>query len=311
MCLEAVVGKYAGLGKAIHAFGDLHHDHVVVDEGGKSILFDYIAWDPFDGDPHVLVLRHGGAEIKIFDVYVHVFCVGGGDDAVEMEFDGGKVGSGSGDFAGVDNFVAANGESDSVHVGFVWLKGCHDAEVGGNSALGFFGMFNETHGVGPRGGVGEATLGEAANFEGGAVDPFEGVGSLEKCWVFEDGAGVGVNDGEGEVLEGWVVGVKGNGLGVGWKVVVLCVDVESGVGRKGAGADDTVCSMERKATGSRACAVGIWWRECRMWRIGERNHRIGGKNRCWRGLVGCGGEFGCFAGLSTALAGVAGGLEVC
>ena len=175
MCLEAVVGEYAGLGKAIHAFGDLHHDHVVVDEGGKSILFDYIAGDPFDGDPHVLVLRHGGVEIKFFNVYVHVFCVGGGDDAVEMEFDGGKVGSGSGDFAGVDDFVAADGESDSVLVGFVWLKGCDDAEVGGNSALGFFGMFNETHGVGPRGGVGEAPLGEAANFEGGAVDPFEGV----------------------------------------------------------------------------------------------------------------------------------------
>ena len=48
-----------------------------------------------------------------------------------------------------------------------------------------------------------------------------------------------------------------------------------------------------------------------MWRFGDRKHRIGGKNRCWRGLVGCGGEFGCFAGLSTALAGVAGGLEVC
>jgi hypothetical protein len=102
-----------------------------------------------------------------------------GDDAVEVELDGGEIGGGSGDFADVDDFIAADGESNAIHVGFVGFEGGYDAEIGGNAALWFVGVFYEPHGVGSGGGVREATLSEAANFEGGAVYPFDGVGSLE------------------------------------------------------------------------------------------------------------------------------------
>ena len=142
-------------------------------------MFHDVWWDPLDGDPHVLELHHWGAEVKVFNVYVHVFRAGGGDDAVEVEFYSWEIGGGSGDFAYGDEFVAADGESDAIHVGFVGFEGCDDAEIGGNTARWLVGVSDEPHGVGSGGGVREATLSEAANFEGGSVHPFDGVCSLE------------------------------------------------------------------------------------------------------------------------------------
>jgi hypothetical protein len=124
-----------------------------------------------------------------------------------VEFYSWEIGGGSGDFADVDNFIATDCESNAIHVGFVGFEGCYDAEIGGNTARWLVGVSDEPHGVGAGGGVREATLREATNFEGGSVHPFDGVGSLEECWVFEDGAGVGIDDGEGEVLDRWVRGV--------------------------------------------------------------------------------------------------------
>ena len=56
-------------------------------------------------------------------------------------------------------------------------------------------------------------MGEAADFEGRAVFPFRAIGAVKEGWIFENGAGVGVDDGEGVVGDDGVVGVV-NGASV-------------------------------------------------------------------------------------------------
>ena len=125
-----------------------------------------------------------------------------------MSFDGGEVGSGSGDFAVINDFAAAYGEADAIHLGLVEFESGDDAEVSGHAIEWLVGVLDEVHGVGPRSGVGETTLGEATNFEGGAVLPFGAVGSAKECGVFEGGAGCGVDYVESRVVgHDGVVGV--------------------------------------------------------------------------------------------------------
>ena len=301
--LEAVVCKDAGLGKAVHAFADLNHDLVVVDEVGEFVLFHDVGGDVLHWDPHVLVLFHGRAEVEVFDVDGHVAGAGSRDDAVEMEFDGGEVGSGSRDLAVVDDFVAADGESDAVRVGLVGFEFGDDAKVGGDAIEGFVGVLDEVHGVGTGERSGEEALGEAADFEGGSVHPFGAVGALEEVGVFEDGAGVGVDDGEGEVGDDGVVG-EADSAGVVEGVWLGGVgDNQLWVGRENSGFDDAVGARARAreiaGCGPGGMRIGVAeeggrWR----WRLG----RVGASER--------GEGFGLFAGLAAALAGIAGGVLV-
>ena len=145
MFLEAVVGENAGLRKAVHAFANLDHYHVVVDEVGKCILLHDVVGNILHGDPHVFVLFHGCAEIEVLDVDGHVASAGSGDDTVEMEFDGGEIGGGSRDFAVVDDLVAADGKSDAVHVGFVGFECSDDAKVRRDAIIWFVSVLDEMH----------------------------------------------------------------------------------------------------------------------------------------------------------------------
>ena len=56
-------------------------------------------------------------------------------------------------------------------------------------------------------------MGESADFEGRAVFPLGSVGAAKEGGVFENDAGVGIDDGEREVCDDGVVGV-GNGSSV-------------------------------------------------------------------------------------------------
>ena len=89
---KALIGEDAGLRKAVHAFADFGHDVVVVDEGSQLVLLHDVRWDIFDRDADVFVLCHWCAEVEVFYVNGHVFCVGCGDDTVDEEFDGSEVG---------------------------------------------------------------------------------------------------------------------------------------------------------------------------------------------------------------------------
>ena len=57
-------------------------------------------------------------------------------------------------------------------------------------------------------------MGETPNFKGGAVFPFGAIWSAEQGWVFENGAGGGVDDGEDVLWDDGVVGVADD-AGVG------------------------------------------------------------------------------------------------
>lgn len=236
-----------------------------------------------------------------------------------MELDSGEICGGGGDFAKVDDFVAAGGEADSVHVGFVGFECCDDAEVGGDAIVRLVGVGNEVHGVGAGGGVGKAALSESSDFEGGTVLPFGCIGSAKKGGVFENGAGGGVDDREGVVMDGGGSGV-GNRFADGVDGVFVGVDVERCVGGDVGGGDNAVGSVAGETPG---CGAGGM---CVGWVDGDGGSRLRGRDgysRLWwksggsrgwwwrddgSGCLGC--EFGGFALLAAALAGVASGVGV-
>ena len=83
---------------------------------------------------HILVPLHRGVEIEILDVHCHVSGVRGGDDAIEVAFDCGEVGSGRADWARVVDEISSSGASYSSRVGFVWFVGGDYAKVCGFAA---------------------------------------------------------------------------------------------------------------------------------------------------------------------------------
>jgi hypothetical protein len=175
-----------------------------------------------------------------------------------MEFDGGEICGGGRNFSEVDYFVAAGSESDAIHVGLVGFEGCDDSEVGGDAIVGFSGVGNEVNGVGAGGGVGKAALSESSDFEGGTVLPFGCIGSAKKGGVFENGAGVGVDDREGVVVGGGVSGV-GNRFADDVDGVFVGVDLERCVGDDVGGGDNAVGSVsgETSSGGAGGTSKGV------------------------------------------------------
>jgi hypothetical protein len=142
---KLVIGKAASLRKTIHAFLDLHIEETIVDEGCQVVFDHDFGGDVLDSNAHVgiLVGGHWGVEVEIGDVPIHVACSGGGDDTVEVAFDGGEVGSLGADFTGVDDVVATNGDTDSAWVGFFGAPGTDNAGIGGGVASGDSGVWDE------------------------------------------------------------------------------------------------------------------------------------------------------------------------
>ena len=138
-------GCRLGEGRTFLAYFD--HHLVVVDEASEVVLFHDVCRNVFHGNPHVLVFLHLSAEVEVLDIYRHVSSARSGEDAVEMEFDGRRIGGWSGNFAVVDDLVAADGESDAVHVDFVGLEGGDNTKVSGNAIVGFVGVLDEVDGV--------------------------------------------------------------------------------------------------------------------------------------------------------------------
>ena len=100
-------------------------------------------------------------------------------------------------------------------------------------------------------------MGEAAAFEGRAVFPFGAIGAAKEGWIFENGAGVGVDDGEGVVGDDGVVGVV-NGASVVEGVGLVGVVNNQLWGRRSiGGGDDAVCSWAREVAGFGAGEWGL------------------------------------------------------
>ncbi len=57
----------------------------------ESVFIDDALGERFQFHSEVLVLVHGSHEVEVLDVDGHELQIGGGDDAVEHEFDGKEV----------------------------------------------------------------------------------------------------------------------------------------------------------------------------------------------------------------------------
>lgn len=76
--------------------------------------------DIFHRDTHVFESSHGVVQIKINNIEGGEFCVGGGDNAVYQDLDGGEIRGRSTDIAGVLYAVSTYGKADSF--GFLFVR---------------------------------------------------------------------------------------------------------------------------------------------------------------------------------------------
>ena len=149
------------------------------------VLFDDLLWKDADREAHVLVARHRGVEIEVFDIRAHETGVGSGNDAVEEDFGSSHVGGRCADIAGVVDEVAADGEADSVRFGLLRANGGNNSSVGDLAVRRYLFTLDEVNCVRNGGHTSADTLDQATNFVGKAMDPFVFGGALRELAVFE------------------------------------------------------------------------------------------------------------------------------
>ncbi len=89
---EEVLNNNAGLREAIHpALHFAENLAICIRFVTESIFIDDVLGEQFQFHSEVLVPVHGNHEVEVLDVDDHELCIGGGDDAVEHEFDGKEV----------------------------------------------------------------------------------------------------------------------------------------------------------------------------------------------------------------------------
>jgi hypothetical protein len=89
---EEVLSNNASLREAVHPASHFEENvaiciHFVM----ESVFIDDVLGEQFQFHSKVLVTFHGSHEVEVLDVNGHELCIGGGDDAVEHEFDGEEV----------------------------------------------------------------------------------------------------------------------------------------------------------------------------------------------------------------------------
>ena len=116
---EEFVGNDPGLRESVHAFSDLHVEVAMVDFGSQVVCLHEIFWDKAGWYSHIFISVHRCFQVEILNVGAAVFGTRRGKDTVPKDFAGDHIGSPSGDFARVSYQIAANGDADSVGVGFL------------------------------------------------------------------------------------------------------------------------------------------------------------------------------------------------
>ena len=82
---ESIIGKAAGLGKAVHCIANFGIDMAIVDEGPEVVLVHDGFGDHMDWNPDVFVAGHGMVEVEVFEINGHETSKGGGEDLVEND----------------------------------------------------------------------------------------------------------------------------------------------------------------------------------------------------------------------------------
>jgi hypothetical protein len=159
------------------------------------IVVNYGLWKGRDGDAFVFFVGHWGAEIEVFAVKSCKPGTGGGDDTVEQNIDGGKVGSRGADFPGVVDKVASNGESYTSCFRFVRSICGYRSCIGGISPRLELVVAEVAHDVSACRYMRLKPFGEATELIGYAVEPFIGVGTPDELGMFKQCAGGSIDDG--------------------------------------------------------------------------------------------------------------------
>jgi hypothetical protein len=84
---------YPRLGKAVHAFFEFHSKRTIQGGNVKNfVVCNDILRHVGELQTHVFVSCHWSVEVEIFDIHCEEFCSGCGDDAIDEQFHGDKVG---------------------------------------------------------------------------------------------------------------------------------------------------------------------------------------------------------------------------
>lgn len=210
-----IIGNAAGLGKAIHAFVDLHIDIAIANKGTKVVLVKNGLGDEGYWDHHVLWAGEDGVQVEVLDVHAHEHGVGSGDNAVENEFGCGETSRLGTDISWVVDEVATNSPADPAWLSFLGSVGNDVPEVSSLAALWDLVVSDELDGVGA-GGLFVAIC-KAARFFSTRFFPEFAIGATEEFGVFHFASCVGVDGFERmarvrvDEFEG--VGVQGKGSG--------------------------------------------------------------------------------------------------
>ena len=177
--------------------------------------------DGFYGDAHVLISGHGCAQVEVFQIACHVSGARGGQDTIDVHFDGRHIRGLGGCCVWIVDFVAADCPPDTSWFWFFGSVGTDDAQVCSFAVLGHVTWVNEEDCVGAVGHfrVWTESLCQAADFIGIGVDPFVAVTTLAQFKMFGHVASIRI---EGGAVEG--------GFIFGGKVIGGCLVFGLGVG---------------------------------------------------------------------------------
>ena len=175
------IGDGDGFFETRCAFTDLHIDPAVgADEATQVVLFNDLVQEEIQGEFHVLVLGHGGPVVEVFDVERHKLGVRDRYGDVEKTLRGSEAGAVGGGGASVVEYVAADGDTDTVEFGLVREDGGDHAGIGDLTVGGDAGFGHVKDSVGAARHASADALGDAAEIVGQAVAPYRLVGDLEK-----------------------------------------------------------------------------------------------------------------------------------
>jgi hypothetical protein len=87
-------------------------------------------WNEVDGNAHILVAGHWGAEVEVGNVTTHHTGSRCGDGAVDDQFCCGGIGGWRAYIAWVFDEVTTNSEASALRFCFLWAVGANDTTVG-------------------------------------------------------------------------------------------------------------------------------------------------------------------------------------
>ena len=86
---EEFLSNDAGLWETVHPVSYFTEDIAFCIYFVTESIFVYdVLWEKFNFHSEVFITIHRRHEVEVLDVNSHEFCIGGGNDAVEHEFDG-------------------------------------------------------------------------------------------------------------------------------------------------------------------------------------------------------------------------------